>query len=239
MGNTNQSSESMGKTPTMRASGPPRDGSGVGGMALRLLESVAPVPWQAAAGSTTCAHRQLQVAAQRSKPLYTPQQRARRDASKWTLVQGVLAPIQFLVFLVSVVLVLRYLATGTGYGLATASVLAKTAILYLIMVTGAIWEKVVFDKWLFAEAFFWEDVFSMLVLALHTAYLAAVFLHIGSPQQQMVLALAAYATYVINAGQFIWKLRMARLEARQPAANTNVGPGYRAHGAVSAMGAGR
>ena len=28
----------------------------------------------------------------------------------------------------------------------------------------------------------------------------------------MLLALAAYATYVINAGQFIWKLRMARLD---------------------------
>ena len=29
----------------------------------------------------------------------------------------------------------------------------------------------------------------------------------------MLVALAAYATYVINAGQFIWKLRMARLDA--------------------------
>jgi 3-vinyl bacteriochlorophyllide hydratase len=29
----------------------------------------------------------------------------------------------------------------------------------------------------------------------------------------MLLALAAYATYLINAGQFLWKLRMARLEA--------------------------
>jgi 3-vinyl bacteriochlorophyllide hydratase len=29
----------------------------------------------------------------------------------------------------------------------------------------------------------------------------------------MLLALAAYATYVINAGQFLLKLRAARLEA--------------------------
>jgi 3-vinyl bacteriochlorophyllide hydratase len=28
----------------------------------------------------------------------------------------------------------------------------------------------------------------------------------------MYLALAAYVTYAINAGQFIWKLRMARLD---------------------------
>ncbi len=92
----------------------------------------------------------------------------------------------------------------------------KTLILYAIMITGAIWEKVVFGKYLFADAFFWEDVFSMLVLALHTAYLGAVFLGLGTSQQQMVLALAAYATYVVNAIQFVWKLRLARLEGAAP-----------------------
>jgi 3-vinyl bacteriochlorophyllide hydratase len=107
------------------------------------------------------------------RPLYSPPERARRDASPWTLVQGVLAPLQFLVFMVSLGLVLRYLATGSGYEAATASVVVKTLVLYLIMITGSIWEKVVFGKWLFAPAFFWEDVFSMLVLALHTAYLVA------------------------------------------------------------------
>ena len=29
----------------------------------------------------------------------------------------------------------------------------------------------------------------------------------------MLLALAAYATYVVNAAQFLWKLRMARLSS--------------------------
>lgn len=143
-------------------------------------------------------------------PLYTPAERIRRDASPWTIVQGVLAPFQFAVFLISLWLVLRYLATGEGYAAATASVVVKTFVLYAIMVTGSIWEKVVFGRYLFAPAFFWEDVFSMAVLALHTAYLAAVFFAIGTPQQQMLLALAAYATYVINAGQFLLKLRAAR-----------------------------
>lgn len=147
--------------------------------------------------------------------LYTPEQRARRDASRWTLVQGLLAPLQFLVFAVSAVLVLRYLDSGEGFAAATASVVLKTLLLYTIMVTGCIWEKVVFDCWLFAPAFFWEDVFSMLVLALHTAYLAALFTGALSPRGQMLLALAAYATYVINATQFILKLRAARLGARQ------------------------
>jgi len=144
--------------------------------------------------------------------LYTPAERARRDASRWTLVQGVLAPVQFLVFLVSLGLVLRFLATGQGQDAATWSVVVKTLTLYTIMVTGCIWEKDVFGVWLFAPAFYWEDVFSMAVLALHTAYLVVVFMGWLTPRQQMLLALAAYATYLVNAGQFIWKLRMARLQ---------------------------
>ncbi len=150
-------------------------------------------------------------------PLYTPEQKRRRDESPWTLVQGVLAPIQFLVFLVSLGLVLRYLATGEGLAWATGSVVLKTAVLYLIMVTGCIWEKVVFGVYLFAPAFYWEDVFSMLVLALHTAYLVTVFQGWLTPDQQMGLALAAYAAYVVNAAQFLWKLRAARLQAEAEA----------------------
>ena len=145
--------------------------------------------------------------------LYGPEERRRRDASPWTLVQGVLAPLQFAVFLASLVLVLRYLATGEGLALASASVVAKTLVLYTIMVTGSIWEKDVFGVYLFARPFFWEDVFSMLVLALHTAYLAALATGWLDPRGQMWLALAAYATYVINAAQFLLKLRAARLEA--------------------------
>ncbi len=145
-------------------------------------------------------------------PLYTPEQRRRRDATRWTLVQGLLAPLQFLVFAISLVLVLRYLSTGDGLAVATASVVLKTALLYTIMVTGCIWEKVVFDVWLFAPAFYWEDVFSMAVLALHTAYLLAVWQGWLGPRGQMLLALAAYAAYVINATQFLLKLRAARLQ---------------------------
>jgi 3-vinyl bacteriochlorophyllide hydratase len=149
----------------------------------------------------------------RRAPLYTPAQRQRRNESRWTLVQGVLAPVQFLVFLVSLALIIRSLMIGEGAEIAAASVIVKTVTLYLIMITGSIWEKIVFGKWLFAPAFFWEDVFSMLVLALHTAYLFAYYGGMGSSHDLMILALAAYATYVINAAQFIWKLRMARLDA--------------------------
>ncbi|NBT10063.1 MAG: 2-vinyl bacteriochlorophyllide hydratase [Betaproteobacteria bacterium] len=151
-------------------------------------------------------------------PLYTPEQKRRRDESRWTLVQGVLAPIQFVVFLGSLALVLRYLATGEGLEWASASVVLKTLVLYLIMITGCIWEKAVFGVYLFAPAFYWEDVFSMLVLALHTAYLAAALNDLLAPTELMGLALAAYAAYVVNAGQFLWKLRAARLQAQSEAA---------------------
>ena len=146
------------------------------------------------------------------KSLYTDEERRRRDASPWTMVQGVLAPLQFFVFLVSLGLVLHYLAAGSGYEAATISIVVKTLLLYTIMITGSIWEHEVFGRYLFAPAFYWEDVFSMLVLGLHTAYLVALFTGWLSPFGQMVLALAAYAAYVINAGQFLLKLRAARIE---------------------------
>jgi 3-vinyl bacteriochlorophyllide hydratase len=145
-------------------------------------------------------------------PLYSPAERLRRDASAWTWVQGMLAPLQFIACAVSVVLVLRYLATGDGLFAASTSFVVKTALLYLIMITGSIWEKVVFGRWLFAPAFFWEDVVSMLVLALHTACLVAMATGWLDARTQMLLALAAYTAYVINAAQFLLKLRAARLE---------------------------
>jgi 3-vinyl bacteriochlorophyllide hydratase len=162
------------------------------------------------------------------KPLYTPEQRIRRDATRWTLVQGILAPVQFAVFLISLALVLRYLFTGEGFAAATASIVVKTLVLYAIMVTGSIWEREVFGCYLFAPAFFWEDVFSFLVLALHTAYLVALFAGLGDPRQQMLLALAAYASYFVNATQFVLKLRAARRDERLALSATPVIRGSRA-----------
>ena len=149
----------------------------------------------------------------RRRPLYTPEQRARRDATVWTTVQGILAPLQLLACAVSAALVIRFLMTGEGYLAATASILVKTGFLYVIMITGAIWEKVVFDQYLFAHAFFWEDVVSFGVIALHTLYLWALLTGGMGVQAQMWLALVAYAAYVINAAQFLWKLRLARMDS--------------------------
>jgi len=175
----------------------------------RWLSTVDASPWGAASGRA--APQQAQMLRKRNF-LYTPEERRRRDASPWTMVQGVLAPVQFAVFLMSLFLVARFMVTGEGLTAATASVVVKTVTLYTIMVTGAIWERQVFGRYLFAPAFYWEDVFSMLVLGLHTAYLAALFSGVVKPRDLMLLALAAYTSYVVNATQFVLKLRAARLE---------------------------
>jgi 3-vinyl bacteriochlorophyllide hydratase len=189
----------------------------------RMMNAADCAPWGAVAGRHVPYYpanpanmlRRINSARRRqaSRPLYTPEEKLRRDASPWTMVQGILAPVQFLVFLVSLGLVLRFLATGHGEQAATASVVVKTFVLYAIMVTGSFWERAIFGRFLFAPAFFWEDAVSMVVIALHTAYLAALLSGTLDTQRLMILALAAYASYVVNAAQFILKLRAARLSA--------------------------
>ncbi len=160
----------------------------------------------------------------RGPDLYTPEQRARRDSSVWTVVQGVLAPLQFLAFALSLVFVINFLVNATGYDAAVLSVLVKTGFLYTIMVTGAIWEKAVFGRYLFAPAFFWEDVVSMLVIFLHTAYVLSWIFDLQDPRGQMWLAVAAYAAYVVNATQFLLKLRAARVASTR--AESSAAPDY-------------
>jgi 3-vinyl bacteriochlorophyllide hydratase len=187
------------------------------GVLSRLMDAVDCCPW----GATTGRRTRPPAPAVRA-PLYSAEERRRRDASPWTVVQGVLAPVQFIVFLVSLSLVLHYLLTGAGESAATFSVIVKTLVLYTIMITGSIWEREIFGRYLFAPAFWWEDMVSMLVLALHTAYIAALMTGALGVHQLMLLALAAYGSYVINAAQFVLKLRAARL---QP---SGWGPGERA-----------
>ncbi len=154
--------------------------------------------------------QKMSAGKERSPQLYTPDQKFRRDNSVWTKVQAVLAPLQFLVCFASIGFVVSYLHTGDGYIIATLSILFKTAILYLIMITGAIWEKEVFGQYLLAPAFFWEDIVSFFVIFFHLVYLVALFSGKFSPQSQMLLALFAYALYFINAAQFLRKLKLAR-----------------------------
>jgi 3-vinyl bacteriochlorophyllide hydratase len=187
----------------------------------QLIERIAPCPWVGHTGGQPFDPRMWPDA--RPRPLYTADERRRRDATPWTLVQGILAPLQFLAFGVSVILIARYLTTGHGLALAEASILVKTALLYTIMITGSVWEKVVFGRWLFAPSFFWEDLVSMLVLTLQTAYVAALLAGWGAPRDQLMIAVAAYGAYAVNATQFLLKLRAARLQGAPAAAMAGLG----------------
>jgi 3-vinyl bacteriochlorophyllide hydratase len=89
------------------------------------------------------------------------------------------------------------------------------------MITGSIWEKVVFGKYLFAKPFFWEDVFSMLVLFLHSIYLVSLIIPSITVIEQLSIALAAYAAYLINALQFLIKFRIASSEAKSLASEVS------------------
>jgi 3-vinyl bacteriochlorophyllide hydratase len=149
--------------------------------------------------------------------LYTPSQRIIRDRTVWTKVQAILAPLQFIVCVISLALVLRYLFTDEGYYIATVSIVVKSFLLFLIMVTGAIWEKVVFGQFLFAEAFFWEDVVSFFVIFFHGLYLYVLLSGDFLPTSQMLVALFAYFLYFINAFQFLRKLRLARKSGQKRA----------------------
>ena len=147
------------------------------------------------------------------RALYSPAERVRRDASRWTLVQGVLAPLQFVVFLVSLALVLRYLATGEGLAAATRRSSSRRSC------STRSWSPARSGRRTSSAAISsrrpssGKTCVSMLVLALHTAYLVALLTGWRSPRALMLLALAAYATYVVNAAQFLLKLRAARLRA--------------------------
>jgi 3-vinyl bacteriochlorophyllide hydratase len=136
--------------------------------------------------------------------LYTDEQLIRRDASIWTKVQGVLAPVQFIAFLISFGLVARYLATGEGYETATVSVWVKISLLWAITITGMIWEKEIFGHYFLAREFFWEDVGNAVAMLTHNLYFVVQAL--GWPREQVMLVmLFAYCTYLINCGQFVYK----------------------------------
>lgn len=147
--------------------------------------------------------------------LYTQEEKIRRDKTGWTLVQGILAPIQFIFFLISLALVINYFLTGEYAVLALFSVVVKTFFLFLIMLTGCLWEKAVFDCYLFAKPFYWEDVVSIFVMILHSIYLLSLLTTSFTTSEKLFIALVAYLAYVINATQFLLKFRAASIQSRQ------------------------
>jgi 3-vinyl bacteriochlorophyllide hydratase len=152
--------------------------------------------------------------------IYTPEQLARRNASPWTRVQVILAPIQFFVFLISFALVVRYLATSRGYEIANVSVLVKIGLLWAITVSGMIWEKQVFGQYFLAREFFWEDVGNAMAMLFHNLYFLAQALG-WSQRAVMTFMLIAYCSYLINCAQFVIKGIQAGKQRRMTGSGAN------------------
>jgi len=136
--------------------------------------------------------------------MYTPEQLERRNRSPWTKAQFILAPIQFVVFLISFALVIRYLATGEGYWIATISVWIKIALIWALTITGMLWEHDIYGKYFMAPEFFWEDLGNLIAIITHNAYFVAIWLNLDERTVMWVMVFA-YVTYLFNAGQFIVK----------------------------------
>ena len=144
-------------------------------------------------------------------PRYTPEQLAKRNASKWTTVQAILAPIQFLMFLTGLTVTYLY-QSGIwidDFTWITVFVVLKTLMLVLIFVTGGFFELEVFGQFAFAHEFFWEDFGSAIAMIVHLGYF--VLFYMGLDENTLIwTALLAYLSYLINAAQFVIRLLLEK-----------------------------
>ncbi len=147
---------------------------------------------------------------------YTPDQLERRNRSLWTTVQGVGALAQFVTFVVSLVLVIRFVTTGQDYALTTVACVTKVLMLYFMTITGMAWEDEVFGRFFLAPQMFWEDIGNVISLAGNTSYLVALILG-ADPGTQMAAMGVALATYVLNFFQFALRGARAARQRRQMA----------------------
>ena len=142
--------------------------------------------------------------------MYTPDQLRRREASRWTKVQIILAPIQFVAFIISFGLVIHYLITGDGFLAATISVWVKIALIWALTITGMLWEHDMYDHYFMAKEFFWEDLGNLIAIITHNLYFVAKGM--GADERTVMWVMVfAYVTYLFNAAQFLERgVRSAR-----------------------------
>jgi 3-vinyl bacteriochlorophyllide hydratase len=134
--------------------------------------------------------------------MYTPDQLARRERSMWTRVQIILAPIQFVAFLISFGLVIHYLVTGQGYLAATISIWIKISLIWALTITGMLWEYDMYDHYFMAKEFFWEDLGNLIAILTHNAYFVAKW--VGADERTVMwVMVVAYVSYLFNAAQFV------------------------------------
>jgi len=149
-------------------------------------------------------------------PRYTPEQLVKRNASIWTDIQIILAPIQFLIFVAGVTITILY-ANGlfiTDFYWVSVVILFKTLFFALLFITGMFFEKEIFDKWVYSKEFLWEDIGSTVAAAFHLLYFVLAFL--GYPEDVLIWeAFLAYFTYVVNALQYLVRIILEKLNERK------------------------
>ncbi|MDX2128114.1 MAG: 2-vinyl bacteriochlorophyllide hydratase [Chloroherpetonaceae bacterium] len=143
-------------------------------------------------------------------PRYTPEQLRLRNASIWTKIQIILAPIQFFVFLGGLVITyLYYIDQIHDFYWVTIGVAVKTLFFIILFVTGAFFEKEVFGEWVFSPEFYWEDVGSSIAMGIHFLYfILAIFIH--DREVLVWAAFAAYISYLLNALQYLIRIYLEK-----------------------------
>ncbi|ANT64022.1 2-vinyl bacteriochlorophyllide hydratase [Prosthecochloris sp. CIB 2401] len=149
-------------------------------------------------------------------PRYTPDQLAKRNASIWTEVQLILAPLQFVVFLAGVAVTALYAANDQIFSFywVSIAILFKSFFFALLFITGAYFEKEIFNKWIFSKEFLWEDIGSVAAGAFHLLYFVMAFL--GASHDVLVWeAFLAYFTYILNALQYLVRIILEKRHERR------------------------
>ena len=138
---------------------------------------------------------------------YTPEQLLKRNASVWTDIQIILAPVQFLLFVAGVTITALYQNALFVPGIywVSLAILFKTLFFALLFITGMFFEKEIFNKWVYSKEFLWEDIGSTIAAAFHLLYFILAFL--GYPEHVLIWeAFLAYLTYVLNALQYLTRI---------------------------------
>jgi len=150
-------------------------------------------------------------------PRYTPEQLVKRNASIWTDIQIILAPIQFLFFVAGVMTTLLFannLIDIRYFYWVSIAILFKTLFFALLFITGMFFEKEVFNKWVYSKEFLWEDIGSTIAAFFHLLYFFLAYF--GASNEVLIMdAFLAYFTYVINALQYLVRIILEKLNERK------------------------
>jgi 3-vinyl bacteriochlorophyllide hydratase len=140
-------------------------------------------------------------------PRYTPEQLAMRNASVWTEIQVILAPVQFLIFIAGVTITVLF-ANGilvNGFYWVSLAILFKTLFFAVLFITGMFFEKEIFNQWVYSRDFLWEDIGSTVAAVFHLLYFVMAYL--GYSQEVLIReAFLAYLSYLLNAMQYLMRI---------------------------------